>query len=140
MEIFSKITKIKCNSSNWRFVIQSLNECILYTVYISDQTTDHILIGANITKISLKSWQFCKKSYWDFLFEVAMFKSKISSLSNLPRPLVITLVIKNKFPTKEHIRIGENITKIWIKSWVLVCTSHWKLSWKYNKIKINKNI
>jgi len=49
----------------------------LFSVYDLDPTKEDTLIGAIITKISLKSSQFSKKSYWDFLFEVAMFKIKI---------------------------------------------------------------
>jgi len=44
------------------------NKFSVFFVYDSDPTKEHFSGGGNITKISLKSWQFFQKnSYWDFL-------------------------------------------------------------------------
>jgi len=39
----------------------------LFFVYDSDHIKEQFLGGANVRKMPLKSWQFSKKSYWDFI-------------------------------------------------------------------------
>ena len=104
----------------------------MFFVYDSDPTKEHFYGLAHFRKISLKSWQFSKKSYWDFLSIFSAFFFHFFSLVNF------LFFVYASEPTKEHFYVYSTFYKNLNQK--LGPTLSWNFSFSANVISNQRSV